>query len=192
MKQRGRTAGRPVLALLRTPWQALTVRLNVSGNVHLGRAFRLGQGSTVSSAHGLAIGDHVAIGRNCTVEVCGSIGDYTLIAAAVGIVGRKDHEHAAVGVPIRYSTWVGDRACEPADRVDIGKDVWIGYGACILSGTRIGDGAIVAARSLVTRDVPAFAVVAGSPAQVVRRRFDDELSCERHLQALAHRDPDQV
>lgn len=184
MKPRGRTAGRPLLALLRKPWQTIVIRVNVSGRVRHGREFRLGQGSTVSSAHGLVIGDHVAIGRNCTVEVCGRIGDYTLVAAAVGIVGRKDHDHNAVGVPIRYTTWVGDRACAPTDCVDIGTDVWVGYGACILSGVVVGDGAVVAARSLVTRDVPAFAVVAGSPAQVVGWRFSSPDERERHLRSL--------
>lgn len=55
--------------------------------------------------------------------------------------------------------------------VQIGSDVWLGSGAMILSGVRIGHGAVVAARSVVTRDVPDYAVVAGNPARVVRMRF---------------------
>lgn len=58
--------------------------------------------------------------------------------------------------------------------VMIGNDVWIGYGATILSGVTIGDGAVVAARAVVTRDVEPYAIVAGNPARVVRKRFDDD------------------
>lgn len=56
----------------------------------------------------------------------------------------------------------------------VGNDVWIGYGATILSGVHIGDGSVVAAKSVVTKDVPAYTLVAGHPAKVVRDRFDPE------------------
>lgn len=57
--------------------------------------------------------------------------------------------------------------------VVIGNDVWIGMGATILSGVRIGDGAVIGARALVSKDVPPYAIVAGNPAKVIRRRFAD-------------------
>jgi len=56
----------------------------------------------------------------------------------------------------------------------IGNDVWIGHGAFILPGIHIGDGAVIAAMSVVTKNVPPYAVVAGSPAKVVRYRFPEE------------------
>jgi chloramphenicol O-acetyltransferase type B len=64
---------------------------------------------------------------------------------------------------------------QPASRGDvvIGNDVWIGMEAMILSGVTIGDGAVVAARALVTRDVPPYAIVGGVPAKVLSKRFDD-------------------
>jgi acetyltransferase-like isoleucine patch superfamily enzyme len=65
--------------------------------------------------------------------------------------------------------------------VVIGNDVWIGYGATILSGVEIGDGAAIGACSLVATSVPSYAVVAGNPARVVRYRFDDE-TIERLLE----------
>lgn len=57
--------------------------------------------------------------------------------------------------------------------VTIGNDVWIATNAVILSGVKIGDGAVVAAYSIVTKDVPPYCVVAGNPAKVVKKRFND-------------------
>lgn len=56
----------------------------------------------------------------------------------------------------------------------IGNDVWIGHEALIMPAVSIGDGAIIASRSVVTKDVPPYAIVAGNPAKVIRRRFDDK------------------
>ena len=56
----------------------------------------------------------------------------------------------------------------------VGNDVWIGYEALIMPGVRIGNGAIVASRAVVTRDVPAYTIVGGNPAVPVRKRFSDE------------------
>jgi acetyltransferase-like isoleucine patch superfamily enzyme len=68
--------------------------------------------------------------------------------------------------PEDYHTSRGD--------VVIGHDVWLGSGCMILSGVTVGHGAVVAARAVVTRDVPPYAVVAGNPARVVRHRFAPE------------------
>jgi len=59
--------------------------------------------------------------------------------------------------------------------VIIGNDVWICYGATILSGVNIGDGAVIGARAVVTKDVPPYAVVAGNPARIIGKRFDDKM-----------------
>jgi acetyltransferase-like isoleucine patch superfamily enzyme len=59
--------------------------------------------------------------------------------------------------------------------VTIGHDVWVGHDAFILSGITIGNGAVIAARSLVTRDIPPYAVVAGTPARHIKQRFPDEV-----------------
>jgi virginiamycin A acetyltransferase len=58
----------------------------------------------------------------------------------------------------------------------IGNDVWIGQNATILPGVHIGDGAIIAANSVVGSDVEAYTIVAGNPARLIRKRFDDELT----------------
>jgi phosphonate metabolism protein (transferase hexapeptide repeat family) len=67
--------------------------------------------------------------------------------------------------------------------VIIGHDVWIGHGAIILPGRAIGNGAVVAASAVVTKDVPAYTIVAGVPARPVKRRFDE--STAAGLEALA-------
>ena len=62
--------------------------------------------------------------------------------------------------------------------MEIGNDVWIGMNAMILSGVKIGDGAVVGAGSVVTKDVEPYAVVAGNPAREIRKRFDDQTISE--------------
>ena len=80
--------------------------------------------------------------------------------------------------PIFYEEWGhGMKVTEAWDNrggIAVGNDVWIGYEAVILSGVTIGDGAIVAARSVVTKDVPPYTVVGGVPARPIRRRFGQE------------------
>ena len=115
-----------------------------------------------------------------------TIGNYCSIADGVHILIEANHRSEGFTTfPIlerlpdigsRTNTNVEDG---PAH---IGHDVWIGFGATIVGGRRIGDGAVVAARAVVTRDVRPFAIVAGVPAREIRRRFDDE-TCDR-LQAL--------
>ena len=67
-----------------------------------------------------------------------------------------------------------DLALQWGDTV-IGNDVWLGYGALVLPGVRIGDGAIIGAGSVVASDVPAYQIVGGNPARVIRARFDPDV-----------------
>jgi phosphonate metabolism protein (transferase hexapeptide repeat family) len=60
--------------------------------------------------------------------------------------------------------------------VHIGHDVWIGHGAIVLPGRNIGTGAVVAAGAVVTKDVPAYSIVAGNPARPIKRRFSEAIS----------------
>ena len=58
----------------------------------------------------------------------------------------------------------------------VGNDVWIGQNVTVMPGVHIGDGAIIAANSVVTKDVPAYCVAGGNPCRVIRPRFDEELT----------------
>ena len=165
---------RRLLALLRPLWMRLFKLYAIRSNVRVGKNLHLGIGSKVAAPRGLTIGNDVYIGKLCTIECDGEIGDDVLIANSVGIVGRFDHDYTTLGVPIRKAPWIGDGDFGhrgEGTRIVIGSDVWIGYGAIVLSGVTVGRGAIVAAGSVVTKDVPRYAIVAGNPAKEVGLRF---------------------
>lgn len=81
--------------------------------------------------------------------------------------------------PIFYEEWGLDvshvtDAWDNKGDIVIGNDVWIGYEAVIMSGVKIGDGAVIGTRAVVTKDVPPYTVVGGMPAKVIKKRFDDD------------------
>jgi virginiamycin A acetyltransferase len=110
------------------------------------------------------------------------IGRYCALATGVRfLMAGANHPTAGVST-FPFAIFGGAWAEQTLDLVQaipsrgdtiIGNDVWIGYEAVVMPGVRIGDGAIVAARSVVTRDVPPYGLVAGNPARIVRTRFDD-------------------
>lgn len=165
-------------------------RLSVHGNVVFGQDLRVGRGAIVGSPHGLRIGHGVAIGPRSVVQVNGAIGDFALIGMHVQIIGREDHEMSELGMPMSLSTWVGNREPRSRDSVEIGRDVWIGASSVILGGVSIGEGSVVGAGSVVTRDVPNYSIVVGNPARVVGARFADVHERNEHSDALDRRATD--
>lgn len=171
-------------SIIRAIWQKIYRIYAVRENVDLGSAVHIGLGSILWAPTHLHIGNDVYIGKGCTIEVDGSIGNYVLIANRVGIIGRSDHNFRNIGIPIRYASWVGKEPTNhPGGNVIIEDDVWIGYGAIILSDVHIGRGAIIAAGSVVAKDVEPYKIVAGVPAQNIGERFSKEeiLVHERNL-----------
>lgn len=82
--------------------------------------------------------------------------------------------------PLFYEDWDLEKAdvasaWDNKGDIIIGNDVWIGFEAIVMAGVRIGDGAIVAVRAVVTHDVPPYTIVGGVPAKVIRKRFDDKV-----------------
>ena len=82
--------------------------------------------------------------------------------------------------PLFYEKWELEKsnittAWDNKGDIVIGNDVWIGYEAVIMAGVHIGDGAIIAARAVVTKDVPPYTIVGGTPAIEIRKRFDAEV-----------------
>lgn len=157
--------------------------LAIRANVETGSNFHVGPGSTIWAPRSLRVGKDVYVGKNVTIEVDGVIGDGVLIANLVGIVGRTDHDYREFGTSVRRSRWVGDSPDALSRPTIIGSDVWLCYGAVILSGVRIGDSSVIAAGTVVTRDVPANSIVVGNPGRIVAQRFSTEV-LEAHWDAL--------
>jgi acetyltransferase-like isoleucine patch superfamily enzyme len=125
----------------------------------------IGHGTKIRCHEGeVRIGDKTVLGQECTISAYQhvSIGEQCIIADRVMMIDF-DHNVAETERPIRQ------QGIYKRD-VRVGNNVWIGYGAQILRGVAVGDNAIIGASAVVTRDVPANAVVAGSPARVIRMR----------------------
>lgn len=116
-------------------------------------------------------GRRLTIGRYCSIADRVEIllgGDHRLDWASTYPFAAMRGHFPQAQAPEDYHASRGD--------VVIGHDVWLGSGCMILSGVTVGHGAVVAARAVVTRDVPPYAVVAGNPARVVRHRFPPEVA----------------
>lgn len=115
------------------------------------------------------------------------IGKFCAIAAEAKFIMTGDHKLDAISTypfPIFQYGW--ETAYDIKDLpvkgdLIIGNDVWIGYDSLIKNGVKVGDGAIIAARAVVVKDVPPYAIVAGNPAKIVKMRFDDS-TIDRLLQ----------
>ncbi len=134
----------------------------------------------------LEIGDNFYIGKYCIIGTDAIIGDNVIIGNNVSFVGKYDHHYQQIGLPIRLASQIRDVDYNwkgLGQRISIGEDVWIGYGAIILSGVTIGQGSIIAAGSVVTKDVEPYSIYAGSPAKKIRNRFDSEADLKEHINA---------
>lgn len=122
-------------------------------------------------------GDRVQFGPQCVIQGDIRFGNDVLIAGDVAFVGRNDHSIDLVGKTI----WDSPRGI--AQPTTIEDDVWIGYGAVVLSGVTIRRGSVVAAGAVVTSDVDRYSIVAGVPAREIAKRFSTE-DIKRHEELL--------
>lgn len=115
--------------------------------------------------------DQLIIGKFCSIA-CGAKFLFNSANHALGSLSTYPF-------PLFWEEWGLDKgrvtdAWDNKGDIIIGNDVWIGYEAVVLAGVTIGDGAIVAARAVVTKDVPPYTIVGGVPAKRIRRRFPEE------------------
>lgn len=116
-------------------------------------------------------GDKLIIGKFCSIA-CG----------AKFLFNSANHTQTSLSTytfPLFFEEWELEKknvtkAWDNKGNIIIGNDVWIGYDAIILSGVTIGDGAIIGARAVVTKDVPPYTIVGGVPAKAIRKRFDEK------------------
>lgn len=141
------------------------------------------------------------------------IGKFCAIAAETRFVMTGDHKLDAISTypfPIFNEGW--ENAFDVNNLpikgdIIVGNDVWFGYDSLVKNGVTIGDGAIIATRAVVVKDVPPYAIVAGNPARVVKMRFDEKTierllhiawwnweieKINRHLSLICHLDVDQL
>lgn len=146
-------------------------------NIKFGKTSTFGRGTVFYAPSKMIIGENVYIGKYCSLETDIEIGNDVLLGNNVGLIGKYDHDFSCIGKSIKNSPWIGDsdyRFKGKGLKIVIENDVWIGYGSIIVSGVHVGRGAIVAAGSVVLKDVEPYSIVAGNPARIISRRFDDE------------------
>jgi len=140
--------------------------VELSGWIRFGRGTQVGSFCKIKASEGpLEIGANVSIGANSFISASAGgvvIGDYTMIATGVAINGNSyRYDDLETPMCLQEKTSLGIR---------IGRDVWVGANATLIDGITIGDGAIVAAGAVVTRDVPALGIVGGVPARLIKLR----------------------
>ncbi len=147
------------------------VKLEIGRNavLRIGRWAWLGHGCKIRVHEGeVSIGAKSVIGQECTVSAFQhvSIGRECIVADRVMLIDF-DHGVTEVERPIRL------QGIYKRD-VEVGHNVWIGYGACILRGARVGDNSVIGTSSVVTRSFPENAVLVGAPARLLRMRRQPE------------------
>lgn len=120
--------------------------------------------------YNISQGAKLTIGKFCAFATGAS---FMFADANHAMAGPSTFPFGILGGAFAEALPLTDYPWRPSGETVIGNDVWIGTQALVLPGVRIGHGAVVGARAVVTRDVPDYAVVAGNPARLVRRRYDE-------------------
>ena len=145
--------------------RALQLQIAKGAEIRFGRFAWIGDGTKIRCHEGVVeIGPKTVLGQECTISGYQliRIGEQCVIADRAMFI---DFDHGVVDTerPIRL------QGIYKRD-VEVGSNVWIGYGACILRGVRVGDNSVIGTNAVVTTDVPANAIVGGVPARVIRMR----------------------
>jgi acetyltransferase-like isoleucine patch superfamily enzyme len=150
------------------------VRIGRGSSTYLGTMFDVGAQGQVS------LGEYVLVhGARIICDAAVEIGDYTMISWNVVLMdsyrlphNTDERRRELERLPFRSPRRVESAA--EARPIRIGRNVWIGFDACVLPGVTIGEGSIVGARSVVVEDVAPFTVVAGNPARFIRHLHTDQ------------------
>lgn len=146
------------------------------GLKHVHPTFYMGAGAKI--AKDFVAGPYSFVNLNSEIGPGVRMGKYVMVAPEAWIIGN-DHRFDRPGVPIIFSGRPETKSTVIED------DVWIGNGAMIMAGVTIGRGAIIAARAVVTKDVPAYEIHGGVPAKKIGERFSDPADRAAHDAMLA-------
>ncbi len=130
---------------------------------YAGKKVNIEQGANFGNGDGISIGDYSGIGVDCSVRGPLLIGNNVMMGPEVIII-TANHGFERIDIPMMV------QESSPRKKVIIGNDVWIGTRAIILPGITIGNGAIIGAGAIITKDIPDYAIAAGNPARIVRFR----------------------
>lgn len=133
------------------------------GYIQVGDRVHIGGGTALISRNSIIIEDDVLIAWNCTI--------YDHNAHSIFWEDRKNDVPQAYSDYMTYGNYVKNKKwdCVRSDKIIIKAKAWIGFGVTILKGVTIGEGAVVAAKSVVTKDVLPYTIVGGNPAQLIRK-----------------------
>ena len=151
--------------------QNLTRNISIQNNVRInGELLIFGYGGNIKIGNNFYLGEESRIWSGESIE----IGDNVLISHQVNIIDSNSHEMDAIERKNGYLSLISnghpkDQGSIITSKITIGNDAWISFGATVLKGVNIGAGAIVAAGSVVTKDVAPYTVVAGNPAKEVKK-----------------------
>lgn len=137
-----------------------------------GKGVRIGSGAHMCGVKNIYVGNDVAIGDGALLMCTRAkivIGDHTMFGPRVTVI-TGDHRYDIQG-RVMTSIKEEEKLPENDQEVVFKGDNWIGANATILRGVTIGEGAIVAAGAIVTKDVPPYTIVGGCPAKVIKHRF---------------------
>lgn len=157
-------------------YEVLRLKFKLLG-YEVGKHFVVGKKSYVEKK-GFKAGHNVYIGPYSYIGPNTEIGDFGMLSDHIHIIG-DDHVFEKVGTPIIL-------AGRPIDqpKTVIESDVWIGHAVTIMRGVVIGEGSIVGANSVVTKDIPPYSIYAGNPAKFIRNRFVNEDDKQAHSKVL--------
>lgn len=150
----------------------------------IGKNLHVGRGVFLWAKNSIVIGDNFYIGKYSFIECDAIIGNNVIIANYVSLIGRYDHHYQQIGTPTRLASQIRDKDYNWKglnQKIVVKDDVWIGAGSILLSGVTIGIGSIVAAGSVVTKNIEPYSIYGGNPAKKIRNRFDSEKELDEHI-----------
>lgn len=162
----------------RIKYFTIKLKFNKYKGYYIGKFFMVGKSVKIMTP--FTAGDCVYIGQNSFFGPNVHLGNFCILSDLINIVGH-DHIYDKAGVP---TILAGRPANYKEVKTFIGDDVWIGHGVTIIRGVKIGEGSIIAANSVVTKDIDPYTINGGVPCKFIRERFANLEDIDKHKEFL--------